>query len=112
MTQQNFITHDNQKFSDIDQFPGASWCVLSQPVPEGSIHRLKLKEGTVIPAHSHPVDEFIFVIAGTIETGDTICEAGTFWKTPAGVNQGPHVALSDVELMTIRLGPMGEFANA
>jgi len=50
-------------------------------------------------------------LTGAIETGGTRCEAGTFWTTPAGVRQGPHVALTDVELLTIRLGAMGPFGE-
>ncbi len=105
-----FIDDDAQAFSELEAFPGASWTVLAEePVPQGSIHRLRMAEGTVIPPHTHPVDEFVYVLNGTIETGGRVCLAGTFWKTPAGTRQGPHVAKTDVELMTVRLGPMGEF---
>ncbi len=106
---QTFFDLENQNFSNLDIFPGASWAVLAEPVPEGSIHRLKLKKGTVIPFHTHPSDEFVYLLSGTLKTGETICEKGTFWKTPAGVRQGPHEAMTDVELMTIRLGAMGKF---
>jgi anti-sigma factor ChrR (cupin superfamily) len=78
-------------------------------VAEGSIHRARLVEGTVIPAHTHPADEFVFVLSGTIETSGRRCPAGTFWTTPSGVRQGPHIAITNVELLTIRLGAMGPF---
>lgn len=39
------------------------------------------------------------------------CDAGTFWITPAGTRQGPHVATTDVELLTVRLGAMGPFGE-
>lgn len=106
---QLFIDVEDQKFTNLDAFPGTSWTVLTEPVPEGSIHRLKMKKGTIIPIHSHPVDEFVYVISGTIKTGDRLCEEGTFWKTPSKVRQGPHEAITNVEIITIRLGPMGEF---
>jgi len=106
---QTFKDFDEQGFSDLDIFPGASWPVLSEPVSNGSIHRLKMKKGTVIPPHSHPSDEFVYIMSGTAKTGKRVCDKGTFWKTPAGVKQGPHEAVTDVELITIRLGPMGEF---
>ncbi len=106
---QTFSDVTEQQFSELDIFPGTSWSVLTEPVPEGSIHRLKMKKGTVIPAHIHPSDEFVYVLVGTVKTGSRVCQQGTFWKTPAGVRQGPHEAMTDVELMTIRLGPMGEF---
>ena len=107
--QQIFIEPDKQIFSDLQAFPGTSWSVLSEPVKDGSIHRLKMKKGTVIPRHTHPCDEYVFLLSGTIKTGPNICQAGTFWKTPAGCQQGPHKAITDIELITIRLGAMGEF---
>ncbi len=64
-----FIDSEAQTFSDLEAFPGASWTALAELVPRGSIHRLKMAEGTVIPP----------------------------------------IAKTDVELMTIRLSPMGEF---
>ena len=106
---QIFNNLSEQQFSDLDIFPGTSWTVLTEPVPDGSIHRLKMKKGTIIPPHTHPADEFVYILSGTAKTGNRVCEQGTFWKTPAGVRQGPHEAITDVELMTIRLGPMGEF---
>ena len=65
--------------------------------------------GTVIPVHSHPCDEYVYVLQGIIETGEQKCMPGTFWFTPAHTKNGPHKAITDVELLTIRLGPMGAF---
>jgi quercetin dioxygenase-like cupin family protein len=106
---QTFQDLSSQKFTDLPVFPGTSWAVMAEPVPNGSIHRLRMKQGTVIPLHTHPTDEYVFVVSGTIKTGDRVCEAGCFWSTPKGTRQGPHEALTDVELITIRLGAMGEF---
>jgi quercetin dioxygenase-like cupin family protein len=106
---QTFQDYSNQEFVDLAMFPGTSWILLAEPVPQGSIHRLKMKQGTVIPVHTHPADEYVFVVSGRIKTGDRICEAGCFWTTPKGTRQGAHEALTDVELITIRLGAMGEF---
>jgi len=96
----------------IDFLPGVELMPLAQPVPEGSIHRARLAAGTVIPLHTHPADEFVFVLSGTVETAGRRCVAGTFWTTPAGTRQGPHVAMSNVELLTVRLGAMGQFGDA
>jgi hypothetical protein len=60
---------------------------------------------------THPADEFVLVLSGTIETGGRRCEAGTFWTTPADIRQGPHVAVTQVELLTVRLGAMGPFGD-
>jgi hypothetical protein len=107
--QQTFIAPQDATPVRIDFLPGVEIVPLAQPVPDGSIHRARLAEGTVIPVHTHPADEFVLVLSGTIETGGRRCEAGTFWATPAGICQGPHVALTDVELLTVRLGAMGRF---
>jgi anti-sigma factor ChrR (cupin superfamily) len=106
---QTFNDLPTQEYTDLPVFPGTSWVVLAEPVPEGSIHRLKMKKGTIIPPHTHPVDKYVFVISGNLKTSDRYCEAGCFWTTPKGTRQGPHEALTDVELITIRMGAMGEF---
>ncbi len=95
----------------IEGLPGVELLPLAEPVAEGSVHRARLAAGTVIPVHTHPADEFVLVLSGTVETGGRRCEAGTFWNTPAGARQGPHVAVTDVELFTMRLGAMGRFGD-
>ncbi len=109
---QTFKDVGDQIFTDIDFLPGSSISVLAEPVPQGSIHRLKMIAGTVIPPHAHPADEYVYVLAGVLKTGDRECKAGTFWKTPKNFMQGPHEAVTDVEIMTIRLGAMGAFDEA
>ena len=92
-----------------DGLPGVSVVPLAEPVATGSIHRARLAKGTIIPPHTHPADEYVYVVAGTVETGGRRCEPGTFWTVPAHVRQGPHVAVTDVEILTIRLGALGVF---
>src|ERR1700692_318656 len=72
----------------IEALPGVELMPLAEPVPAGSTHRPPLPAGTAIPVHTHPADEFVQVLSGTIETGGRRCEAGTFWTTPAGTRQG------------------------
>jgi quercetin dioxygenase-like cupin family protein len=110
--QQTFSNTQAGQWLKIDFLPGVELMPLAQPVPGGSIHRARLSAGTTIPVHRHPADEYVLVVSGTIKTGGTHCEAGTFWTTPAGTRQGPHVALTDVELLTVRLGPMGAFGDS
>ncbi|MBY0405949.1 MAG: cupin domain-containing protein [Cyanobacteria bacterium] len=98
-----------QEWVTLDILPGVQMLPLAQPVPEGSIHRANLLKGTEIPVHTHPGPEYVYVISGILETGGRRCEAGTFWTTPAGIPQGPHIAITDVEILTIRMGPMGTF---
>ena len=110
-TGQSFVGQAANEWITIDFLPGVELMPLAQPVPDGSVHRARLAAGTVIPVHTHPADEYVYVISGTIETGGRRCEAGTFWITPSGTRQGPHVAITDVELLTIRLGAMGSFGE-
>jgi anti-sigma factor ChrR (cupin superfamily) len=108
---QTFTDPGAAKWLRIDSLPGVELMPLAQPVPGGSIHRARLAAGTTIPVHTHPADEFVLVLSGIIETGGRRCEAGTFWTTPADTRQGPHVAVIDVELLTVRLGAMGPFGD-
>lgn len=109
--QQSFIDPDTNAWVAIPILPGVKLLPLAQPVPEGSIHRVRLEKGTTIPIHTHPADEYVLVLTGSIETGGRRCEQGAFWTTPGGVSQGPHVAVTDVELLTVRLGAMGSFGE-
>ncbi|MEO0535925.1 MAG: cupin domain-containing protein [Cyanobacteria bacterium P01_A01_bin.123] len=112
MAQQTFHPTEKAPWQALTQFPGTQILPLAEPVPQGSIHRLQMAKGTVIPAHTHPCDEYVYVLSGTVETGGHQCEADTFWHTPAGVKQGPHEAMTDVELLTIRLGVIGNFEDS
>jgi quercetin dioxygenase-like cupin family protein len=109
---QTFIDPGDVKWQTVDILPGVELMPLAEPVPAGSIHRARIAAGTSIPVHIHPADEYVVVVSGTIETGGRRCNAGTFWTTPAGVRQGPHVAITDVELLTVRLGAMGPFGDS
>ncbi|MEM9219622.1 MAG: cupin domain-containing protein [Cyanobacteria bacterium P01_F01_bin.150] len=109
MSAQTFIQTGSEQWLSMDQFPGTQFLPLAEPVPEGSIHLLKLKVGTTIPVHTHPCDEYVYVLSGVVETGGVTCSQGTFWITPAHTQQGTHTAITDVEIITIRLGKMGVF---
>jgi quercetin dioxygenase-like cupin family protein len=109
VSSQIFIQTDEQAWTDLSQFPGTEFLPLAEPVEKGSIHRLRMKAGTIIPFHTHPCDEYVYVLKGIVETGNNHCRQGTFWVTPAHTRQGIHRAITDVEILTIRLGAMGEF---
>jgi hypothetical protein len=111
-TRQSFVDREATGWITLDFLAGVELLPLAQPVPEGSVHRARLAKGTVIPVHTHPADEYVYVISGTVETGGRRCEAGTFWITPRGSRQGPHIAITDAELLTMRLGAMGTFGEA
>jgi quercetin dioxygenase-like cupin family protein len=106
---QQFKDASDQTFSEIDFLPGCSLASLAEPVPSGSFHRLKIQAGSIIPPHKHPADEFVLLLSGDLVTGGRKCTAGCFWHTPANTRQGPHEAVTDVELITVRLGSMGSF---
>ncbi|MEM7647684.1 MAG: cupin domain-containing protein [Cyanobacteria bacterium P01_A01_bin.70] len=112
MSQQEFQDPERANWQALTQFPGAQLLPLAEPVPQGSIHCLRMAAGTVIPVHTHPGHEYVYVLSGILETAGHCCKANTFWHTPAGTPQGPHKAITDVELITLRLGAMGVFEEA
>jgi quercetin dioxygenase-like cupin family protein len=109
MSEQKLINTEIQSWQNLEQFLGTQILPLAEPVAQGSIHRLRMKKDTVIPVHYHPCDEYVYVLEGIIETDGKECKSGTFWFTPANTKNGSHKAITDVELLTIRLGAMGEF---
>lgn len=109
MKEQTFIETDVEQWLELKQLPGTQLLPLAEPVPQGSIHRLRMVAGTVIPVHLHPCDEYVYVLDGIVETGGQECKKGTFWFVSANTKNGPHQAITDVEILTIRLGPMGVF---
>ena len=111
MAEQTFIQSNSESWLNMAQFPGTQFLPLAEPVSEGSIHLLKLKAGTIIPIHTHPCNEYVYVLNGIVETGGVTCSQGTFWITPAHTQQGSHKAITDVEIITIRLGKMGVFES-
>lgn len=111
MPEQTFIQTISGQWLNMDRFPGTQFLPLAEPVSEGSIHLLKLKAGTIIPMHTHPCNEYVYVLSGVVETGGVTCSQGTFWITPAHTQQGSHKAITDVEIITIRLGGIGVFES-
>lgn len=108
MPEQTFINTETEHWTELEH-PGTQLLPLAEPVPQGSIHRLQMTAGSVIPLHVHPSDEYVYILKGTVETGGRECASGTFWFTPANTKNGPHKAITDVEILTIRLGAMGVF---
>ena len=62
MPEQTFIQTDSASWSNLEEFPGTSFLPLAEPVPKGSIHLLRMKAGTIIPVHTHPCNEYVYVL--------------------------------------------------
>jgi quercetin dioxygenase-like cupin family protein len=103
--------------------PGAQVAVLQgDPQAAGQIFtvRLRMPDGYIIPAHSHPTDEHVTVIRGTllIGMGDRFAEsalkplnAGGFISAPAGMNHFVK-ASGETEVQVHAMGPFAmTYAN-
>jgi uncharacterized cupin superfamily protein len=112
MNEQAFIDTTRTPWAAPEFLPGVELLSLAEPVAGGSIHLARIAAGTTIPPHTHPADEFVYVLTGVVSTGSTRCRKGMFWHTPAGLRQGPHVAETDATILTIRLGEMGPFERS
>ncbi|MBW4511503.1 MAG: cupin domain-containing protein [Scytonematopsis contorta HA4267-MV1] len=109
MDEQIFIESNAGQWEELEGFgfSGVKALALGVPVPQGSIHLVRMPAGTVFPPYKHPSDEYAYIISGTINSGGRVCEGGTFWFTPANVRNGPHIAVTDCEIISIRLGAFG-----
>jgi quercetin dioxygenase-like cupin family protein len=106
---QTFRLADEARWEPVEDWPGTEVLPLADVAPEGHIHRSRLQRSTRIPAHLHPgAVEHMLVLEGVVETtGGRRCERGDFWTTPPGVGHGPHLAVTDVEFITISIGAEG-----
>ncbi|MDJ0531449.1 MAG: hypothetical protein QNJ70_02965 [Xenococcaceae cyanobacterium MO_207.B15] len=52
MSEQKFIDTNTQSWQDLKQFLGTQILPLAEPVPQGSIHRLRMKKGTFFCTNS------------------------------------------------------------
>ncbi|WP_298918221.1 hypothetical protein [uncultured Nostoc sp.] len=62
MTKQTFVNTEAETWFEFQPVPGIKLLSLAEPVPKGSIHRLRMIAGTVIPVHYHPSDEYVYVL--------------------------------------------------
>ena len=91
---QTFIGPNADGWITLDFLPGVMLLPLAQPVKEGSIHRARLAKGTVIPVHTHPADEYVMVLSGTVDTGGRRAPSGSPPLGPSRVPTSPSLTLS------------------
>jgi ribosomal-protein-alanine N-acetyltransferase len=90
------------------QFPGVSQTPLSPAFGGGSLHHLFMRSGSKLGPVTNVMDEYFVVLNGSLESGGEILERGAVFHNPGAVRQDSHTAKSDVELLALRLGPVGE----
>lgn len=66
-----------------------------------SIVMVKVRKGTVVPAHTHAQDDIVYHLEGKGKmwvdgSGDFDVEAGSFLRIPAGVKHQPHDITEDI----------------
>jgi RimJ/RimL family protein N-acetyltransferase len=89
-------------------FPRVSLAPLTPAFAGGSVHNLFMREGAQLGPLTNVLDEYLIVHNGELKSGDDTLERGSVLHCPGGVRQGPHIALTDAEVLVIRLGPPGE----
>jgi hypothetical protein len=67
-----------------------------------------MRAGAKIGPLTNVLDEYLVVLTGSIKSGETTMKKGAILHCPGAVRQGPHEAVTDTELLAIRLGPPGE----
>jgi len=88
--------------------PEEASTVLTAAFGEGSVTRLHLKKGDTIAPHTQVLDEYYVVIKGTLRTPEAVWATGSLIHTPMAVQQGQIEAVSDAEMIVLRLGPQAQ----
>lgn len=81
VAEQIFVDRPEGDWVALDWLPGVRMLALAQPVAGGFIHRLRLAAGTEIPVHTHPSDEYVYVIEGDV-TGERGLPGGNVLAHP------------------------------
>jgi hypothetical protein len=92
----------------LTDYPRVSMAPLTPAFGGGSMHHLFMRTGAVIGPLTNVMDEYLIVLNGKVKSGDKTLQKGAILHCPGAVRQGPHEALTDAEVLAIRLGPPGE----
>lgn len=110
---QRRLSPGEPKAQPLKEFEEVTVTHLTELFANGSLDKISMKAGALISAHTHVLEESAFIISGRLQSGEDdqqkIYEQGSIVYTPGAVRQGPHLALTDVELLIMRNGPIGEF---
>ena len=73
----------------------------------GTVVLRKFKQGTHVPAHTHPqTNEHAYILSGEWQEDDKVYGPGTFFFAPQGQKHGPHFAKTEVLTLTMFDGPL------
>jgi RimJ/RimL family protein N-acetyltransferase len=98
---------ENQEFTESEALNGVAEDNLCQLFGGGSVSRLKLKAGAIIPTHSHVLDEVVIILTGKVKAGENILKPQDILRIPGACFQGPYEVLEDCLAVAVRLGPKG-----
>ena len=89
-------------------YEGVDLAILHKHPSSGGVTVLRrFRQGTIIPAHTHPeANESVYILSGEwIEEGVSY-GPGTFLFVPRGQKHGPHFAKTEVVSVTMFDGPL------
>jgi RimJ/RimL family protein N-acetyltransferase len=92
----------------LSEYPRVSMAPLTPAFAGGSVQHFFMRSGAKIGPLTNVLDEYLIVLQGSLKSGDKTLEKGAVLHCPGAVRQGPHEALTEVDLLSIRLGPPGE----
>ena len=103
-----YITHAAEKHWQPGPYEGVELLVLRKDETTGGLTVLrKFKQGTMVPAHTHPLaSESVYVLSGEWVEDDVTYSSGSFFFVPRGQKHGPHFAKTEVVSLTIFDGPL------
>src|SRR5687767_8107146 len=84
-------------------YAGVELMILHKNEQTGGLTVLrKFKEGTTVPAHTHPqASEFVYILSGEWVEEEKTYGPGSFFFAPRGQKHGPHHARTEVLSLTL-----------
>jgi len=89
----------------VPKFRGVSSAGLATAFGGGAVQHFFMRSGSKLGPLTNVLDEYLVVLNGTLKSDNAVLDRGAVLHCPGAVPQGPFEAVTDVDLLSVRLGP-------